>query len=133
MADVELLEPSRSNVLANHMPGHVAPAEAAEEVVEAGGEVREPPDAGAVDPSPQVWGEGRPIRHYELGLLLQHFARQRTLLLREGVICRHHRNHGDVRQKVSFQIFSTGRENAIDGKMRLSIAQALLGGTQAFG
>src|SRR5437667_9838539 len=93
LTDLQLLEPPRANVLAHHMPRHVAPPEACEKIIKAGGEVGKAPDAGAVDPSLQVLREGRAIRHHQLDLLFQDFSRERARLLRKRMIGSHYGHH----------------------------------------
>src|SRR5579863_1744167 len=49
--DRELLQPAGRDMAGDHVAGHVAPAEAGEQEIEAGGEVREPPQVTADDPA----------------------------------------------------------------------------------
>ena len=63
LADVQLFEVPGLDVFANHMPGHVAPTKATEQIVEAGREIGKAPDTGTVNSALEILGEGRAIRH----------------------------------------------------------------------
>ena len=47
IGDREPLQAAGGNVLGDHMARHVAPTEAGEQEIEAGGQIREPPDMTA--------------------------------------------------------------------------------------
>jgi hypothetical protein len=51
IGDLKLLQPAGGDVLGDHVARHVAPTEAGEQEIEAGGQVGEPPDVTADDPA----------------------------------------------------------------------------------
>src|SRR5271167_2599451 len=54
VGDIELLQPAGRDVVGDHVARHVAPAEAGKQEIEAGGEIREPPEVTADDPADPV-------------------------------------------------------------------------------
>ena len=77
IGDREPLQPAGRDVLGDHVARHVAPAEAGEQEIEAGGEVREPPDVTADDSAGKILGKRRAVGQNQLNVRLERFAGER--------------------------------------------------------
>jgi len=116
----------RRNMLLHQMHRHVAPAEAGEEVLETAAEIGEAPDPEAHDAAGEPGRQRRPVGEDELYVALEHVARERAGLRRQGMVGGDNGHHGDRGEELGLEILRARRQRRVEREPRHTVSQPLL-------